>query len=144
MTTSQKSGRHENPTRESDTRRAREEALDAVARYRAVLLKLTHAEHHHANTDELITSGLTPVWLQTKLQYNPMMESHIDIVANCLEREKSFRQGVLTDLMSHYRQVVDHMRQEAREADERMKEKAKTLANNSDKKSCSQPSRTPS
>ena len=66
------------------------------------------------------------------------MESHIDIVANCLEREKSFRQGVLTDLMSHYRQVVDHMRQEAREADERMKEKAKTLANNSDKKSCSQ------
>ena len=57
-------------TRESDTRRARKEALDAVAQYRAILLKLTHAEHHHANTDELITSGLTPVWLQTDLHHD--------------------------------------------------------------------------
>ena len=66
------------------------------------------------------------------------MENHTDIVDKCQEREKSFRQGVLTDLMEHYRQVVDHMRQEVREAEDRMKEKAKTLANKSDKKSCSQ------
>ena len=44
----------------------------------------------------------------------------------------------MTDLMSHYSQVVDHMRQKARDAEEHMKEKAKTLANVADNKSCSQ------
>ena len=86
----------------------------------------------------MTTSGLTPVWLQTDLAYNPMMETHTDVVAKCREREKTFKQGVLEDLLSHYRQEVDHLRQEAKEAEEDMEDKAKTVTNTSDKKSCSQ------
>ena len=125
-------------TLETDARRTREEASNAIARYRTILLKLTHAEHHLTNTEELTTSGLIPFWLQTDLEYNPMMETHTDVVSKCREREKSFKQGVLTDLLSHYRQVVDHMQREAREAEQHMEVKAKTLTNTSDKKSCSQ------
>ena len=124
--------------REPDARRTREEASNAIARFRAIILKQTHAEHHITNTEELTTSGLTPVWFQTDLAYNPMMETHTDVVAKCREREKTFKQGVLEDLLSHYRQVVDHLRREAKEAEEYMEDKAKTVTNTSDKKSCSQ------
>ena len=87
--------------REPDARRTREETSNAIARFRAIILKQTHAEHHLTNTEELTTSGLTPVRLQTDLAYNPIMETHTDVVAKCREREKTFKQRVVEDLLSH-------------------------------------------